>query len=362
MRLSQETTARTPKRFPRFDIALYQIMAPSMCGGALRANLYPNFANLRSSDGSLYRPNRILKRLFTMGLSDEQVRALADTVTMWRLQEYTESRFMLYYRIRQVDPPSVPFCALYIYYVLTTLDEEVAVILPQKWNRGKMLFMITRYGTLIYVSLHLPRDFRNYFVATPVMCKIWVVICNAIYYLYTCACDAALALCLGALLRVRGLYLAGIMVISTGPRIVTAIINSIGYVQYPGAVQCHIFSLFKELGYPCYAPSAGQMAKRTIIPLGVDIRAYITFSTTAVLFLLAGVALIVRYQGHNGRLVQVLRRDGGLYYIALAGIRFGLAITRTPAILAISEMDSNPGAMVIHVYVVCHVPSQQMAQ
>ncbi|KAJ3546852.1 hypothetical protein NMY22_g1886 [Coprinellus aureogranulatus] len=195
------------------------------------------------------------------------------------------------------------------------------------------------------------------------MCKIWMVIYDAIFGLEICSCDAALALCLGALLQVKGWYLSGIMMISIGPRIVASIFNLIGNIQYPGAVQCHIQAcishlpmlhsaepvsdLDKELGYPCYLPSPEQWVKLTIAYIGHDIRFYITFATTAVLLLLAGAALVVRYKGHKGHLVQVLRRDGGLYYIVLAGIRLAGAMTRTPAIMSLSQLDSNPGVIVL---------------
>lgn len=38
-----------------------------------------------------------------------------------------------------------------------------------------------------------------------------------------------------------------------------------------------------------------------------------------VLLVVAIATFIVRYKGRSGRLVQVMRRDGGVYYIALAG-------------------------------------------
>lgn len=44
-----------------------------------------------------------------------------------------------------------------------------------------------------------------------------------------------------------------------------------------------------------------------------------THCLSPVLLILVVGALIVRYKGHSGRLVRVIRRDGGLCYIALAG-------------------------------------------
>lgn len=44
-----------------------------------------------------------------------------------------------------------------------------------------------------------------------------------------------------------------------------------------------------------------------------------------VLLILAIITVTVRYKGHNGRLFEVIRRDGGLYYITLAGQPMSLA-------------------------------------
>ncbi|KAJ3529338.1 hypothetical protein NMY22_g9037 [Coprinellus aureogranulatus] len=207
--------------------------------------------------------------------------------------------------------------------------------------------------TICHGATNITGDFRNYFVVTPAICKIWMLFCDAFHLLYSCSCDAALALCIGALLQAKGLYLAGIMMISIGPRIVSSIISLIADIQYPAEP---VSDFDKELGYPCYMPSGEQWDEFTIAYIGRDIQSYIGFVTTAVLSLLAGVALVVRYRGHNGRLVQVLRRDGGLYYIALAGIRFGLAIVRTPAILAMSQLLSNPGYILMLVLSYIGIP------
>ncbi|KAJ3529340.1 hypothetical protein NMY22_g9040 [Coprinellus aureogranulatus] len=278
-----------------------------------------------------------------MSLSDKQVQALADAVATWQMQE--------------------------VYYVLTTLDEEVAIILPQKLNRGKMLFFFIRYGTLVFIALQLSRDYQNYLVVSPMTCKVLFVFKDVVPAMVSSAAaprdkmqsrsTAALALCLGALLQVKGLFLSGILVLSMGPRIVTLIFTIVSEIQYPAQT---VSNLDTELGYPCYMPSTEQWLKLTISETGLDIRTYIHFATTAGLFLLAGATLIVRYKGHNGQLIRVLRRDGGLYYITLAGIRFGQAITRTPAVIAISQLDSSPGYVTLTIasYILIPTAAQRL--
>lgn len=41
--------------------------------------------------------------------------------------------------------------------------------------------------------------------------------------------------------------------------------------------------------------------------------------SSTVLLALAFSAIVFRHRGHKGRLIQVLVRDGGLYYVALTG-------------------------------------------
>lgn len=92
------------------------------------------------------------------------------------------------------------------------------------------------------------------------------------------------------------------------------------------------------MGYPCYVPSSSDWVELTVSGVGREVRQYVSFITTtclcplfpwihdartdmrlAVLLVLAIVTIAIRYKGHNGKLVQVLRRDGGAYYLALAG-------------------------------------------
>lgn len=104
----------------------------------------------------------------------------------------------------------------------------------------------------------------------------------------------------------------------------------------------------------------------------------------ATVLLLAAIAtLVVRYRGRSSRLLQVIRRDGGVYYLALAGksclhlsyagadagevIRLGSAIVSTPGVMKVrvsnhpqvplsekrytqpGQSDGNPGIMYVHV-------------
>ncbi|TEB28603.1 hypothetical protein FA13DRAFT_773994 [Coprinellus micaceus] len=133
-----------------------------------------------------------------MAMPVEEIQALADAVAEWRMQEYI----------------ALPFCCLYVYYILTTMAEEVRIIFPQRWNRGKMLYSIIRYGTLAHISLQLGRDYRNYFSITPTVCKVLYITYDAIRSTGYLECDFSLALCLGALLHANWMQLVGIVTLS----------------------------------------------------------------------------------------------------------------------------------------------------
>ncbi|TEB24892.1 hypothetical protein FA13DRAFT_1280792 [Coprinellus micaceus] len=49
----------------------------------------------------------------------------------------------------------ISFIAVYVYYVLTTLDEEVAVMVSQRWSRGRIIFTFIRCGPCLSMTLHL---------------------------------------------------------------------------------------------------------------------------------------------------------------------------------------------------------------
>lgn len=38
---------------------------------------------------------------------------------------------------------------------------QASIIAPQKWNRGKVLYVIIRYGTIVYIALHLSSEWNR---------------------------------------------------------------------------------------------------------------------------------------------------------------------------------------------------------
>ncbi|TEB28652.1 hypothetical protein FA13DRAFT_1735487 [Coprinellus micaceus] len=260
----------------------------------------------------------------------EQIQALADAVSVWRTQEYIV----------------ISFFAFYVYYTLTTTDKEISVVFSssQAWNRGKTFHTLIRYGTLLYIALHLARDFRNYFEISLPSCRAMLVMFEAARRVALLTCDLSLGLCLSALLQTNALSLIAILALSLVIPFVASILNIVGVFQYPASP---ISQLDKELGYPCYVVSFEDFVKGTVMYIGRDVRAYIDLAATAILALLGVATLFVRFKGHGGRLIQVLRRDGGIQYLSLLVIRLVSAILATPALITPGVLDDNPAYLLV---------------
>ncbi|KAJ3545572.1 hypothetical protein NMY22_g2378 [Coprinellus aureogranulatus] len=319
-----------------------------------------------------------------MGFTEAEIQAVAEFVRMARMQEVRwptprrvaiQADFLLQYI-------AIPLLAFYVYYVLLTISEEVSIIFPQKWSRGKVLFLIIRYGTCVFIAVQLSREYRNYFFislpdrAARHCCSYTTVRDNlqlpptqptlgeiALYSVVRFACEGSLGyygtldtrihnavvslgLCLSALLQVGPIETVLILVLCSVPSIITNLFNIVAVLQYPAEPTPDILA---EMGYPCYVPANELWMQRTVAGIGRDVRRYVTFATTAVLLLLAAATLIVRYKGRSGRVVHVLRRDGGIHYVSLAGLRFVQAVVNTPAILSAEQWGTNPAAILFQV-------------
>ncbi|TEB28597.1 hypothetical protein FA13DRAFT_1793778 [Coprinellus micaceus] len=241
-----------------------------------------------------------------------------------------------------IDWGSVAFYNLYIYYVLTTMAQEVSIILPQKWGQGKMLYGIIRYGTLIFIALQLIRDYRNYFSISPTACKVLYIACiRGIAYL---ACAFSLGLCLGALLRMKLIGVAAVCILSFGVPFVNGVIGLVSYFQYPAEP---ISPLDTELGYPCYFPGTESLMETTVLFVGREPRAYMNMVANTLLAVLAIVALVTRYKEQSGGLVKVIRRDSGLHYLSLLVVGLASAVVQTRAVIAAPELDASPVSLLL---------------
>ncbi|KAJ3512897.1 hypothetical protein NMY22_g15201 [Coprinellus aureogranulatus] len=275
-----------------------------------------------------------------MSLSPQGIAALREAVSNWRMQEYIALSLFTLYLSK-------------VYYYATTVDEEVG------WFRRFLSELTTAHEFLDLLHCtekvapweSVVRDDairsavaysaggdKTYFVITPSGCKALLAMSEASYKLVIVATDASLGLCLCALLGARSSLFSVIMLICTGYPIVGMIFAVAGDIQLPSEP---ITPLDQELGYPCYLPEPSGFSG-TLRGLGIDVRQYVNFAFTILLLALAIATLVIRYRHHNGRLIQVIRRDGVLYYFTVTAIRFAIALMYTPSVIPAEERESSP--------------------
>ncbi|KAJ3524179.1 hypothetical protein NMY22_g11119 [Coprinellus aureogranulatus] len=252
-------------------------------------------------------------RVAIMSLSQEEIAALADSVSSWTVQEY------IY----------VSFYTSYLYYVLTSIGEE-AEILPLQRVRGKVLWMVIRWGTCARIAVDLSYTYRTY---STMSAEAMLILGDVLFRVARLGSQIALGIFLCAILRAKLVLFIVVMLLATGMTIVGMVFAVVSDIAFP-ATPATPFD--KELGYSCYFPSDEEWAEATFIEVGRDIRGYVLFATTSF------AALITRYREYNGRLFKVLRRDGGIYYITLSAWTFVVALLNTPSIGKVENLTTNP--------------------
>ncbi|TEB28593.1 hypothetical protein FA13DRAFT_1711623 [Coprinellus micaceus] len=183
---------------------------------------------------------------------------------------------------------------LYVYYVLTTTAEEVSIIFPQRWSRGKLLYATIRYRTLLQIALqfsilqgasyHIHRNaFLTWLEQLSVTWLIW---------------------------RVIGIPFAN------------ALFNLVAQFQYPPEP---VSLINVELGYPCYVLSEEGWEK-TMLNAGRNVHAYVNLVSTASLSCpsFAIPSTIDTFESW-AKVIRVVS-----------------AIIWTPAVIPMPELDPNP--------------------
>ncbi|KAJ3517423.1 hypothetical protein NMY22_g13972 [Coprinellus aureogranulatus] len=203
---------------------------------------------------------------------------------------------------------------------------------------GKIVFAIVRYGTLLYILVQLPFNYRTYLTVSPMFCKGRLLASSAILNLVALVADVTVGICFCVLLGVRRLYyFAGIMILCSGLPTVYLVFQLLGYIHAPADP---LTSLDMELGYPCYVPDNEAVSEG--LPGGnLDIYSYLNFARSVVLLVLGFVTLWIRLK-ERGKLTKVIGRDGGIYYISAAVIRFLGGILFTSAFIPQETLQASP--------------------
>ncbi|KAF6741886.1 hypothetical protein DFP72DRAFT_227191 [Ephemerocybe angulata] len=241
-------------------------------------------------------------------LTLEEVADMTALVYAWTMEEY------IY----------LALFSSYIFYYLTTLAEEISIMWPQRWRTGKLVFLVNRYLPLVLIGNSLLIYYRFHLTMSPKVCTgLYIANGIVLYRVMNLAFEVALLLCLYALLGASQICLTLIIATYAGFTLATTILQ-IGYFGEASRM-VPISQIDRELGYACtWEGKVSPKAARRYAMAG-----YITLVKSIAISALALFIFFVRYRKHRGTLLQVVRRDSGIYILSLSALRLGSAITGT---------------------------------
>ncbi|KAF6759615.1 hypothetical protein DFP72DRAFT_1101107 [Ephemerocybe angulata] len=214
-------------------------------------------------------------------------------------------------------------CSRKIYYFATTFDEEVSVIWPQSWRKlGKWLYILTRYPVPFRILFTVLGFFPIGVPASLSACTVynrgfWVMGITSIT-----AAEATFWVCIYALLEGKLRYLVLLVLTFLGLTIPIQVFQGL-YIMQERAVPLE--ELTVELRYACEIDSPSSFRFQTI-------STYISLSRTTLALLVATCTIIVRYRRQKNTLINVIRREGGFYYMSAFTLNFIGSLVRTPSI------------------------------
>ncbi|TEB23669.1 hypothetical protein FA13DRAFT_1818331 [Coprinellus micaceus] len=196
-----------------------------------------------------------------------------------------------------------------------TFQDEILYIWPDKLGAGTVLFLTSRYITV----LRLPLEILPWF---PTGARPSLKVCQACYnsafaftIVGTITTTFSLVLCAHALLGARKRYL-GVILFVTSAFFIAAIGTSAKYMFSARWIVSDVPWLT-----PCSFESEEYL---------IGINAYLAVSREALLAVLMASTIYVRYMGQKGSLVNVMRRDVGFYFSVLVVLGVLHAIFRSP--------------------------------
>ncbi|KAF6753800.1 hypothetical protein DFP72DRAFT_1046347, partial [Ephemerocybe angulata] len=235
-------------------------------------------------------------------LTLEEVADMTALVYAWTMEEYI-----------------YPLFSSYIFYYLTTLAEEISIMWPQRWRTGKIVFLVNRYLPLVLIGNSL---LSNWAITSSVCTGLYIANGIVLYRVMNLAFEVALLLCLYALLGASQICLALIIATYAGFTLSTTILQ-IGYFGEASRM-LPISQMDRELGYACtWEGKVSPKAARRYAMAG-----YITLVKSIAISALALFIFFVRYRKHRGTLLQVVRRDSGIYILSLSGMSISVTIAR----------------------------------
>ncbi|KAJ2935822.1 hypothetical protein H1R20_g1272, partial [Candolleomyces eurysporus] len=153
-------------------------------------------------------------------------------------------------------------------------------------------------------------------------CKASLILFNLLPFIAITSANASLWLCLHALLGAKRKYLMALIVIFAGFAISCLVLmlfelNSWTAVRPMDFVQ--------NLGYTCAYSGTSVKAHAAVATV-----AYIRLAWAALSALMGIITLLGRYRKQNDSLINIIRRDGGIYYLTVITITLADTVTKTP--------------------------------
>ncbi|KAF6764596.1 hypothetical protein DFP72DRAFT_1059564 [Ephemerocybe angulata] len=238
-----------------------------------------------------------------MDLSPEELKEVTDYLSISLRTEYV-------YRSQRIRD-------------LTTMDDEVSMIWPRKWQVGKILFLLTRYTPMLLIASTILNGYKINIVFPPQVCSgLWLT-GQVSFTITSWSSDIALLLCLYALLGSKRRYLAVLLATHTGLFLGT-LLQEIGWMR-EGSYALPISPTDQDLGYSCtWAGAVTPESMRSHV-----LALYVNLAKSAWMTALTLGILYFRYRKQEGSLINVIRRDGGMYTIALTATRLGGSVIST---------------------------------
>ncbi|KAJ3524142.1 hypothetical protein NMY22_g11132 [Coprinellus aureogranulatus] len=263
-------------------------------------------------------------------MENQDIELLVHQVEVWHIQGYTACASVMSEHISgdtdSVFPNVIDLVASVVtllYYYVTTLDDEASKIWPQpSWKAGKILFLVSRYSNyarIVVICLYGWPNHNHYSLSTCTsMQRAWwgLTVIGV-----TIAPECIYWLCFYALLggrRVHFALMAGVFLFFLVP------IQILQGIYISDATAIPVSELRTELGFPC---TQGGSLK----PLALyTTAAYLGLARTTLVMAVAIATLSIGYRKQNHALINVIRREGCIFYALAFVVGFLNSVANTP--------------------------------
>ncbi|KAF6755198.1 hypothetical protein DFP72DRAFT_1169812 [Ephemerocybe angulata] len=235
--------------------------------------------------------------------------------------------------------------SLYAYHYLLTLDDEVAHIWPQKWTLGKVVFLLARYMPFLRIATDTCLNVRIWASFGEQVCVSLVWLFSLSYHFQTVASDgektfarasispvnlttitAAFLLCVYALLGAERIHSTVLLAVYSAFTVAISALLVISLVSSKYVSSQNLSYDAQHNGQACHILFDAR------VHIYEKISDYLIISGTIVAALLGVLTIVIRYRSQNNSLINVIRRDGGMFYLSALALRLSTMIIALPNI------------------------------